>query len=186
MCMKKITADDLRQKQSVRATFKLPQQTISLLSVVARQLGVKQKSLFDQLNDNPKALSQLVRDSHGFVRDSKDRQQKTFVISRNALLSVNQTAKEENISRDLLVELSISRLVPVAVNELEKHEKRKALLEDMEKHLQQGKKILRKADKLLGADDPLVAMLQKQVDLSQKSIAEIHGLLEQGGEMEGW
>ena len=184
--MKKITADDLRKKQSVRATFKLPQQTISLLSVVARQLGVKQKSLLDQLNDNPKTLSQLVQDSHGFVRDSKDRQQKTFVISRNALLSVNQTAKEENISRDLLIELSISRLLPVAANELEKHEKRKALLEDMVEHLQQGKRILRKADTLLGEDDPLVEMLRKQVSLSQKHIVEIQGLLQQGMEIEGW
>ena len=184
--MTEITADDLRKKQSVRATFKLPQQTISLLSVVARQLGVKQKSLFDQLNDNPKTLSQLVQDSHSFVRDRRDRQQKTFVISRNALLSVNQTAKEENISRDLLVELSISRLLPVAANELEKHEKRKELLVDMEGHLQQGKRILRKADKLLGEDDPLVEMVRKQVSLSQKNIAQIHAILQQGVGIEGW
>lgn len=183
--MTKITADDLRKKQSVRATFKLPQQTISLLSVVARQLGVKQKSLFDQLNDNPRALSQLVQDSHDFVRNRKDRQQKTFVISRNSLHSVNTTAKEENISRDLLVELSISRLLPVAATELEKHEKRKELLIDMEEHLQQGKRILRKADELLGEDDPLIEMLRKQVNLSQKNIAEIHGMLQQGMGMEG-
>lgn len=44
-----ITSQGLRGKQSVRATFKLPEHIIKLLGGVATQLGVKQKSLFDQL-----------------------------------------------------------------------------------------------------------------------------------------
>jgi len=61
-----LTVGDLKKKQSVRATFKLPQQSIALLSMVARQLGVKQKSLFDQLLDEQVALTKLVRDSTDF------------------------------------------------------------------------------------------------------------------------
>ncbi|RPI51694.1 MAG: hypothetical protein EHM49_06780, partial [Deltaproteobacteria bacterium] len=44
-----ITAMGLRGKQSVRATFRLPDHIIKLLGMVASQLGLKQKSLFDQL-----------------------------------------------------------------------------------------------------------------------------------------
>jgi hypothetical protein len=42
-----ISFDELRLKQSVRTTFKLPRETISLLGLIAGQLGIKQKSLLD-------------------------------------------------------------------------------------------------------------------------------------------
>jgi len=184
--MTKLTLDDLKKKQSVRATFKLPQQTISLLSMVARQLGVKQKSLFDQLIDNPAVLTQVIQDSREFAEDQKDRQQKTFVISRDSLTSINTIAKQENISRDLLVEISISRLLPIIDKELERHKKRKKILADMKKHQLQGKRILSRADKLLGSDDQLSEMLRKQVKLVQRDISEIEALIEQGTAMERW
>ena len=49
-----LTADLLKGKQSIRATFKLPPDIIRLLSIAASQLGIKQKTLFDQLvEDSP-------------------------------------------------------------------------------------------------------------------------------------
>lgn len=184
--MIQLTVDDLKKKQSVRATFRLPQQTISLLRMVAKQLGVKQKSLFDQLVDDPDVLTQVIQSSKEFVRDQKDRQQKTFVLSRDSLVSINTTAKHENISRDLLVEISISRLLPIVVKELDKHKKRKELLIDMKEHLQQGEKIMRKADKMLGSDDQLFRMLKKQMWQASRNIAEIEMVIEQGAAMEAW
>ena len=41
--------EDLRGRQSVRATFKLSSRAIDALSIVAAHLGIKQKSLFDHL-----------------------------------------------------------------------------------------------------------------------------------------
>ena len=184
--MTKLTLDDLKKKQSVRATFELPRQTISLLSMVARQLGVKQKSLFDQLIDNPAVLTQVIQDSREFAEDQKDRQQKTFVISRDSLTSINMIAKQEKISRDLLVEISISRLLPIIDKELERHKKRKKIVADMKKHQLQGEKILSRAEKLLGSDDLLSEILEKQVQLVQKDISEIEALIEQGAAMERW
>ena len=184
--MKKLTVDDLKKKQSVRATFRLPQRTISLLSTVARQLGVKQKSLFDQLNDDPAALAQIMKDSQEFVEDLKERRQKTFVISRDSLMSINTAAKRENISRDLLVEISISRLLPIIANERERNRKRKVILADMKAHLLQGKKILGKSDALLGRDDRLFEILEKQIRLAHKDIDEIDALIEQGTTVELW
>jgi hypothetical protein len=40
-------AENLRGRQSVRATFKLSARAIEALSIVAVHLGIKQKSLFD-------------------------------------------------------------------------------------------------------------------------------------------
>ncbi len=184
--MIKLTADDLKKKQSVRATFKLPQQSISLLYLVARQLKVKQKSLFDQLIDDPAILKQVIEEAKDFVQDQRDRQQKTFVISRDSLASINQTARQEKISRDLLVEMSIYRLMPIVKKEIERHQKLKQIVADMKSHLRQGEKIQQKADKLLGSNDILSDKINKQLQLAQKDIAEIDALIEQGEAMKAW
>ena len=51
-----------RAKQSVLAIFKLSKETASALSVVSSQLGVKQKSLFDQLVADTEALALIARE----------------------------------------------------------------------------------------------------------------------------
>ena len=48
---------DLRGKQSIRATFKLSEKSIEIISVVASRLGIKQKSLFDHLIDDMNKLT---------------------------------------------------------------------------------------------------------------------------------
>ena len=181
-----LTANDLKKKQSVRATFKLPRQTISLLSTVAKHLGVKQKSLFDRLNDDPDVLSEIMRDSREFVEDQRDRQQKTFVISRDSLASINTIAKQEKVPRDLLVEISISRLLPIIANELELHKKRKKIATEMKAHLLKGEKIIHKATQLLGDDDRIVEMLTRQHQLASKDLAEINAILKRSAAMEVW
>lgn len=184
--MNNITVDDLKKKQSIRATFKLPKKTISLLGMVARHLGIKQKSLFDQLNGDPAVLEQVVRDSCEFVGDTRGRQQKTFVISRDSLSSLNATAKRENISRDLLVEISISRLLSVMAKEIEKHKRRKKIATEMKKQLLQGEKLMGRAGRLLGDDDRLCQMLEMQMQLAHRHIDEIEAIVKQGTAMEEW
>ena len=182
--MVQLTVDDLKKKQSVRATFKLPEKTIALLAMVARHLGIKQKSLFDQLNGDPAVLEQVMRDSREFVEDQGARQQKTFVISRDSLASLNATAKRENISRDLLLEISISRLLSVMAKEIEQHKKREKIAAEMREHLLQGKKLMNRAGRMLGDDDRLYEMLDKQSQLAHRHIDEIETIVEQGAAME--
>lgn len=52
---------DLRGRQSVRATFKLSEKAIDALSIVAIHLGIKQKSLFDQLINDTSSLSLIAK-----------------------------------------------------------------------------------------------------------------------------
>lgn len=183
---KEISIDELRKKQSVRATFKLPQEIIDLLGVIAGQLGIKQKSLLDQLVEDTSLLVKLAQENEQTHEEETTRRQKTFVISRSSLRSINDIAKKQNISRDALVEISIKRLLPIIETELEKHIIRKTILKEMKNYLRIGENLLEKTQNLLGKDDVLYDMLEKQVSLTQKNIVTVQAIIEKGMPMEEW
>nr|MBF0222971.1 hypothetical protein [Desulfobulbaceae bacterium] len=182
----RLTANDLIGKQSVRATFRLPQQVIDLLTVISGQLGIKQKSLFDQLIENASVLGQVAEKAQNYAGEKNEVRQKTFVISRNSLLSLNDIAKRQQIPRDLLVEISIKRLLPVIETELEKHKKRKALLSDMQEYLRHGKRLQKKTGAILGKDDFVYEMIKGQVNLAQKNVSSLSSIVAKGMPMEDW
>lgn len=181
-----ISFDELRKKQSVRATFKLPQEVIDLLGVIAGQLGIKQKSLLDQLIEDTSLLARLAQEIEQIETDQSARRQKTFVISRSSLHSINDLAKKENIPRDILVEISIKRLLPIIENELEKHSTRKTILKEMITSLKVTENLLEKTEKMLGKDDVLYDMLEKQRSLAEKNILAVNAIIEKGMPMEDW
>lgn len=183
---REISFDELRKKQSVRATFKLPEEIIDLLGVIAGQLGIKQKSLLDQLVEDTSLLVKLVQENEQMDEEQTTRRQKTFVISRSSLRSINDIAKKQNISRDALVEISIKRLLPIIETELEKHIIRKTILKEMKNYLRIGENLLEKTQNLLGKDDVLYDMLEKQVSLTRKNIVTVHAIIEKGMPMEEW
>jgi hypothetical protein len=181
-----ISFDELKKKQSVRATFKISQESIDLLGVIAGQLGIKQKSLLDQLMEDTLLLARLARETDSVRENHTPRRQKTFVISRSSLLSLNIISKKQNISRDVLVEISINRLLPMIEAELKKHIIRKNILKEMKNHLKLGENLQQKAQKLLGENDILFDMLEKQTSLAQKNISIVDSIIEKGMPMEDW
>lgn len=58
-----VLTNSLNGMQSVRATFPLSKNTINMLSTVANQLGVKEKSIFDHLVENRNLLYQVLRET---------------------------------------------------------------------------------------------------------------------------
>jgi hypothetical protein len=182
----RLTVNTLKKKQSVRATFKLPEQVIELLSVIAGQMGIKQKTLFDQLVGDASVLGQVADAAQGYVSEAKKRRQKTFVLSRSSLLALNTIARQRDISRDLLVEISINRLLPIITAELEKHERRKVFQEDLKKQLLQGEELLARAERESGEDDQLYQMVLAQVELGRKNISLLEGMIQKGMPMEDW
>ena len=134
----------LKGKQSVRATFKLSDQMIDLLKVAATHLEVQQKSLIDELVQNHETLDQIASESLEVSQAAEERRQKTFVLSRNALNLLDDISEKYNLSRDYLVELCISRLIPFVDAEQEKHKLRRELLTDVERYLEEGKNLLKK------------------------------------------
>ena len=175
---------DLRGRQSVRATFKLSARAIDVLSIVATQLGIKQKSLFDHLIEDVQSLNVIANEIEDDMFNALERVQKTFVVSRRTLSSLEQTSRQFNAPRDALVEYSIQRLLPVIAKERERHSKRKAILNDINAHLAQGLKILQKAQSLLGEDDPVYVRFETAMQSLVNSQVHIENYVKKGSVIE--
>jgi hypothetical protein len=177
---------DLRGRQSVRATFKLSTRAIDALSVVAAQLGIKQKSLFDHLIEDAKSLSIIANEIEDEAFNALDRIQKTFVVSRRTLTCLEETSQQFNAPRDALVEYSIQRLMPVIAKERERHVKRKAVLSEINEHLVQGLKILQKTKSVLGEDDPVYARFESAMHALQNAQSHIEHYVQKGSVIEDY
>ncbi len=178
-----LSAEALKGRQSVRATFRLPDEIIALLGLAASQLGLKQKSIFDQLFEDEQALEKAAAGAKGCQALKNGRRPKTFVLSRKSLLSLNIIAQRENVPRDLIVEFSIQRLLPIINAEQEKHQKREKVYNETIKHLRQGRIILHRAAGRLGENDQLYEIFQGIVNQYEEKFQEMNGIIEKGREI---
>jgi len=171
---------ELRGRQSVRATFKLSGKAIEAISVAAAHMGIKQKSLFDHLIDDVESLAVVAREmeSKRFLR--LKRVQKTFVLSRRTLCSLEEVSKDFETPRDALVEYSIARLLPVIEEERKKHEKRKKILEEIGDYLEQGEEISEKVENALGEEDMLSEKLKGAVSTLRGAYETMASFVEKG------
>ena len=159
-----ITSSGLRGRQSVRATFKLSTGCIEAISIVAAQLGIKQKSLFDHLAQDSDSLNAIAKEVRNARVRAENRVQKTYVISRSSLSLLDEISRAFNAPRDALVEFSVRRLLPVINNEQKKYEMRKAAFSDIQQHFDKGMKLLDKMIGQVGEEDPVVARLASVMD----------------------
>ena len=171
---------DLRGRQSVRATFKLTAKAIETMSAVSIHLGIKQKSLFDHLVDDIKALEVIAREVQTTKFDEPSRVQKTFVLSRRTLNSLELASVNFQTPRDALVEYSIQRLMPVITKEKEKHQKRKALLSRINGVLESGEQIMKEAREWLGEEDPVFDELARAMTVLLNARDDIAAFIDKG------
>lgn len=155
---------DLRGRQSVRATFKLSSRAINAMSIVSMHLGIKQKSLFDHLLEDMQTLNSIAEEVSKSSYKQKERVQKTFVLSRKSLLSLDDVAKSYGAPRDALVEFSINRLEEIIENERVKHEKRITLHKEMNELWDKKRKLFEKTLKQLGEDNPLTIFYSNTIN----------------------
>ena len=170
----------LRGRQSVRATFRLSEACIDAISILSAQLGIKQKSVFDHLMEDAQILKDMARELENSEFDRHERIQKTYVISRRSLTFLDTISSEYDAPRDALVETSVRRLLPIIANERKKHEKRKVILTEISNHFEKGRKLLSKADKMLGTDDPIVNNLKTAISVYKNVLNDISGFIERG------
>jgi len=170
----------LRGRQSVRATFRLSEACIDAISILSAQLGIKQKSVFDHLMEDAQILKDLASELENSEIDRHERIQKTFVISRRSLSFLDTISSEYDAPRDALVETSVRRLLPIIANEKKKHEKRKQILAEISNHFEKGRKLLSKAEKMLGTDDPIVNNLKTAMSVYKNVLDDIAGFIERG------
>ena len=174
------TTLELRGRQSVRATFRLSEVCIDAISILSAQLGIKQKSVFDHLMEDARALKNIAEELEEIEFDRYDRIQKTFVISRRSLSFLDMISSEYNTPRDALVEYSVRRLLPIIANERKKHEKRKELLAQISNHFNSGKMLLAKAEEALDRDDPIVKKLETAMSVYESALTDITSFIERG------
>jgi len=177
---------DLRGKQSVRATFKLTAGCIDAITVVATQLGIKQKSLFDHLSEDIDALAAIARQAQRIELKRLKRIQKTFVISRKSLLSLEQVARDYDAPRDALIEYSVQRLLPIILRERQRHENRKQLLSKIRHYFEKGKAIRDELNARLGADDPVCRRFEAALAAHANAYDHIVSVVEKGKAIEAF
>ena len=174
------SSEDLRGRQSVRATFKLSARAIEAMSIVAVHLGIKQKSLFDHLIEDVQSLKLIAREMESEQFGALNRIQKTFVISRKTLSSLDETSQRFDAPRDALVEYSIQRLMPVIIRERQRHRKRKEILVEMNEYLENGLEILQKSRRLLGEEDPVSIRLSSAIKALAYAQSNVKAFVEKG------
>ena len=177
---------DLRGRQSVRTTFKLTPRSIDALSLLAGQLGIKQKSIFDHLVDDTRALQALARDLENRVELAQERVPKTYVISRKTLENLEQVSKRFQAPRDALVEYCIERIMPLIEEEKEKHLNRLKLQTKLDKFLALSREILEDADQELDRDDPVFEQVYQMARAVQSGHDEINQIIEKGARLEDY
>lgn len=182
--MTELSLHSLRGKQSVRVTFKLAPATIDLLSVMASQLGIKQKTLFDHLIERQELHHHLNRQQNHEKEDQPPRKQKTFVLSQETLDTLNSLAEKHHAPRNLLVEIAVRRLLPVLDEEQKKHAKRKVILQELNKELQRNYRLLDQAEKMLDTDDPVCIELREANKSLEQAYRNTVAIIDRGREME--
>lgn len=180
----KSTFADLRGRQSVRATFKLTSSCIEAISIVAAQLGIKQKSLFDHLFQDTESLSVIAQKFHNARLKTADRTQKTYVMSRNALLSLEDIANNFNAPRDVLIEFSVQRLMPIIANERKRYTKRKEMFTQIQSHLKKGRNLLKQAYSELGEEDPITDRFTAAMGVYESAFKQMMQFMEKGKDIE--
>ncbi len=170
---------DLRGRQSVRATFRLSSACIDAISVVARHLGIKQKSLFDHLAEDTASLTSIAREARD-IKPGEGRVQKTFVVSRRTICCLEQVSKNYDTPRDLLVEFSVQRLLPLIQSERLRQAKRREMLADLRKHFRKGAALLERWEATLGGPDPLLERAAAMIDGDGQALEEMERIVAHG------
>ena len=180
------SASALKGRQSVRATFKLTEQCIDAISIVANQLGIKQKSLFDHLLEDAELLEIIARELRENPPLSQDRRQKTYVISRNSLMVINHIAEHYEAPRDSLIELIMQRLLPIIVKEKVRYQRRKEIIPQIEMFFKEGQKKLAELESFLGPKDILTRRFAQAINAHRTVFADIKTLMDKAKSIENF
>lgn len=167
-------------KKSVRATFRLQPKAIEMLSILAAQLGIKQKSLFDYLMEDKDALHAMAESPPPESAAKEQRIQKTFVVSQRSLAALDAVTKHCPASRDDLIERSIQRLLPVFEKERTRQKRRAAALTRITTHFNQGVVLMDELKAIVGKEDTLYQSLASVMTAYEKAVADIEKLVDKG------
>jgi len=178
------SAADLMGKQSVRATFRLTAACIDAISILSAQLGIKQKSLFDHLMEDAESLVAIAREAESAMLEKEKRTQKTFVISKKSLFTLDAISKQFKSPRDDLVEVSVRRLLPIIAKERKQQDRRQGLSSKISEHLNDGIALLDEIKRQLGKEDLISKTMDAVIETYKKAYIAIGSYIEKGKRIE--
>ena len=184
LILPKASSGAIMGKQSVRATFRLTENCTNAINIVATHLGIKKKSLLDHLMEDTEAIKSIAEASRGQEMTSKPVISKTFVISRNSLEVLNKMSKAYGIPKESLIELSVQRLLPIIAKEQLDHNERKKFLDEITKHLNQGKTIHKKIKKNFSSNDIIYQKFDQIMTNYQQGIDDIQKYIDKSKNIE--
>ena len=182
----KASATDLRGRQSIRVAFKLTPSCIQAMNIPGAHLRLKPKSLFDHMVQERKTLEAMATQADAAPLKEARRATKTYVISREAALILDEVARGRGLSRDRLVENSVQHLMPLIQKEQVRHGARKILLARMEGHLKEGRKLCADMEEELGASDPMCDRMQHVMGAYERAFAAMAAFIKKGENIEGF
>ena len=182
----KMSSTALKGKQSVRTSFKLSEGCIQAINVVAKQLGIKHRSLFDYLVEDTDSLETLAKEIVDKNPTNDKGSQKSFIVSRETLQAIESLCEKLKISRDTLIELSVRRLLPIIEKEMKSHKKRKELFKLVDKQHQESRKVLDLIKKGVGMEDPAYKAYQSTVVACKQVKKQFNDILSKGKMLEGF
>ncbi|PID77186.1 MAG: hypothetical protein CSB24_02705 [Deltaproteobacteria bacterium] len=175
---------DLRGKQSVRTTFRLSVEAITALSVMAGQMGIKQKTLFDHLMDG--RILKIIAQEYDRSTNRPPGQPKTYVISRRTLDLLDIISKKYEVPRDALVEAAISRIMPMIEEEKKKHRQRMALHKKMTEIFDEGRRLLIEMDENFAEGDPVFTKYLHTLKIFENNCSDVEDYLQKGRQLENF
>jgi len=182
----KASAADLRGRQSVRVSFKLSPNCIDAITILGSHLRLKPKSLFDHMVQKRDVLKAVAATIQTDTTEDATRQVKAYVISRDAVLVLDEVAHIGNVPRDALVEASVMRLMPLIQKEQTRHHARKALLLRMERQLKSGRKLFDEMREDLGPNDPMCDQMKSVMGAYERAFAAMAAFVGKGKNIEGF
>jgi hypothetical protein len=186
LTLPKMTTSALMGKQSVRTSFRLSGACIHAINIVSTQLGLKHRSLFDYLVEDTDALKTIAED---IVKDDDNQGkkiQKSYIISREILETIDDMCDNLSISRDTLIEHSVRRLLPIIEREIESHRKRKEMLALVENHYKESRNVLKQIKEGVGEEDPIYKIYQNTVTACKQVKSQVKDIISKGKVTEGF
>lgn len=125
-----VSKTSLSEKQSVRTTFKLSENSNNAIEWLIKTNNLKPKEVFDFICSNESLVDVAIQIARkNGESGSTNQTRKTFVISKRVLRLLNKYSEKYKLSRDLIVEnliLLFKSLLEKHAEE-EKHREKKAL-----------------------------------------------------------
>jgi hypothetical protein len=86
----------------------------------------------------------------------------------------------------VLIEISVQRLLPIISTERQRYAKRKGIFSKIERHIEDGRKLLKEAYSELGEEDPLTDRITAAMGVYESAFKQMSGFMERGKSIEAF